>query len=81
MDTPTLKKFSPLTPSQVTKLTADMQTKSCELDPISTHVLKQMVPVLISTVTHIMNTSLQPHLLLQRGEDLNGKTTPKQERT
>ena len=43
MDTPTLKKFSPLTPSQVTKdtkLIAKLQTKICELDPIPTHELK-----------------------------------------
>ena len=40
MDTPTLTKFTPLTPNQVTKLIANMQTKSCELDPIPTHVLK-----------------------------------------
>ena len=39
-DAPNFKKFAPLTPSQVTKLVADMQTKSCELDPIPTHVLK-----------------------------------------
>ena len=31
MDTPTLKKFAPLTPSQVTKHIADLQTKSCNL--------------------------------------------------
>ena len=58
LDTPTLKKFAPLTLSQVTMLIANMQTKSCELDPIPTHVLKQMLPVLISTITHIINTSL-----------------------
>ena len=58
MDTPTLKKYAPLTPSQVNKLIANMQTKSCELDPIPTHVLKQMLPVLISIITHIINTSL-----------------------
>ena len=40
MDTQTLKKFAPLTPIQVTKHIADMQAKSCELDPIPTHVLK-----------------------------------------
>ena len=57
MDTPILKKFAPLTHSQVTKLIADMQTKSCELDPIPTHVLKQMLPVFISTIL----TSSTPH--------------------
>ena len=57
-DTPTLKTFAPLTPSQVTKLIVDMQTRSCELDPIPTHIFKQMLPVFISTITHIINTSL-----------------------
>ena len=58
MDTPTLKTFAPLTPSPVTNLIAKMQTRSWELDPIPTHVLKQMLPVIISTITHIINTSL-----------------------
>ena len=57
-DVPIFKKFAPLTPSQVPKLVVDMQTKSCELDPIPTHVFKQMLPVLISIITHIFNTSL-----------------------
>ena len=48
MDIPTLKKFAPLTPIQVTKHIANMQTKSCEFNPIPTHVLKQILPVLIS---------------------------------
>ena len=39
-DAPIFKKFVPLTPSQVTKLVADMQTKSRELHMIPTHVLK-----------------------------------------
>ena len=39
-DASIFKKFAPLTPSQVTKLVADMQTKSCELDLIPTHILK-----------------------------------------
>ena len=64
MDTPTLKRFAPLTPSKVTKLIGDMQTKSCELDPIPTHVLKQMLPVLISTITQHYQHLTQPHLLL-----------------
>ena len=57
-DAPIFKEFTPLTPSQVTKLVADMQTKSCELDPIPTHVLKQMLPVPIPIITHIINAPL-----------------------
>ena len=35
-DVPIFKEFTPLTPCQVTKFVADMQTKSYELDPIPT---------------------------------------------
>ena len=74
MDTPTLKKFAPLTPSQVTKLIANMQTKSSELDPIPIHVFKTNV-----SSPHLYNNSYHQHftqqcLILQRVEDLNGKT-------
>ena len=39
-DIPTFWKFAPLTAEQVTNLISSMQTKSCELDPIPTHILK-----------------------------------------
>ena len=39
-DIPTLQKFAPLTAEQVTNLISSMQTKSCELDPMPTHILK-----------------------------------------
>ena len=39
-DIPTFQKFTFLTVDQVTNLIAGMQTKSCELNPIPTHVLK-----------------------------------------
>ena len=39
-DIPTFRKFAPLTTEQVTNLIFSMQTKSCELDPIPTHILK-----------------------------------------
>ena len=34
-----------------------MQTKSCELNPIPTHILKQVLPTLIPLITHIVNAS------------------------
>ena len=40
MYTPTLKRFAPPTPIQVIKFIANIQTKSCKLDPPPTHVLK-----------------------------------------
>ena len=39
-DIPTFQKFSCLTIEQVTNLILSMLTKSCELDPIPTHILK-----------------------------------------
>ena len=35
-----------------------MQTKSCELDPIPTHILKWVLPTLIPLITHIVNALL-----------------------
>ena len=57
-DIPTFQKFAPLTTEQVINLIFSMQTKSCELDPIPTHILKQVLPTLIPLITHIVNASL-----------------------
>ena len=57
-DIPTFQRFAPLTTEQVTNLISSMQTKSCELDPIPTHILKQVLPTLIPIITHIVNASL-----------------------
>ena len=35
-----------------------MQTKSCELNPIHTHILKRVLPTLIPLITHIVNAWL-----------------------
>ena len=43
----------------VRKLVNKSTTKSCELDPNSTHFLKQHLDVLIPLVTKIVNISLQ----------------------
>ena len=43
----------------VRKLVNKSATKSCELDPISTHFLKKHLDVLIPLITRIVNTSLQ----------------------
>ena len=51
--------FAVLTEMDVRKLVNKSATKSCELDPISTHFLKQHLDVLIPLVTKIVNISLQ----------------------
>ena len=43
----------------VRQLVKKSATKSCELDPISTHFFKQHLEVLIPLITRIINTSLQ----------------------
>ena len=63
-----------------------MQTKSCELDPIPTHILKWVLPTLIPLITHIVNasptsacfckewkTSVVKPLLKRKGLDLQEK--------
>ena len=78
MDTPTLKTFASLTLIQVTKHIADMQTKSCKLDPIPTYTCiktNASSPHLYNNAHHQYST--QQCLLLQRVEDLNSKTTSK----
>ena len=57
-DIPTFQRFAPLTTEQVTNLISSMQTKSCELDPIPTHILKRVLTTLIPIITHIVNASL-----------------------
>ena len=51
--------FAVLTEMDVRKLVNKSATKSCELDPISTHFFKQHLEVLIPFITRIINTSLQ----------------------
>ena len=55
---PTLCRFAPLTTEQITNLISSMQTKSCELDPIPTQILKRVLTILIPIITHIVNASL-----------------------
>ena len=51
--------FAVLTEMDVRKLVNKSATKSCELDPISTHFFKQHLDVFIPLITKIVNTSLQ----------------------
>ena len=55
---PQLRRFATMSESQVTKIIMDMQSKSCELDPIPTSILKRMLPKCIGTITKIINISL-----------------------
>ena len=51
--------FAPLDPSQVTKIVAKSKTKSCELDPVPTWLLKEHSATLTPVLTSIINASLE----------------------
>ena len=55
---PKLCQFSPMTESEVKTIIMTMKSKSCEINPIPTHILKQLLPSILPTVTKIVNLSL-----------------------
>ena len=57
---PGLVRFATITESDVKDLIMSMKTKSCELDPIPTHILKQpsVLNKLLPAITKIVNLSL-----------------------
>ena len=62
MKTPDVEKmehFQLFSEEEVLKLVKDLPDKSCDLDPIPMHLLKQLVPLLLPVLTHIVNRSLQ----------------------
>ena len=56
---PTLGEFKPLTEDEVTKVIMSMASKSCEIDPVPTNLLKEILPQAIKPITKIINTSLE----------------------
>ena len=57
-DIPKIGSFSPMPESQVKKIIMEMQSKSCELDPIPTTLLKEVLHIVLPTITKIANLSL-----------------------
>ena len=57
-DVPQLVSFAPMTEHQVLKAINSLKSKSCELDTIPTHILKQMMPMVLPLITKIVNISL-----------------------
>ena len=51
-------KFAPPTEEEVRKVVMSLNTKSCELDPIPTHILKEMLDRVLPLITKIINLSL-----------------------
>ena len=58
-DVATMEKFHPLSEDDVAKLIKTLPDQSCDLDPVPTVVLKQLLPTLLPVLTRIVNTSLQ----------------------
>ena len=55
---PLFKRFAPLTEYEVKKEIFNMSTNTCELDPIPTNILKQLLPKCLSTIMQTVNISL-----------------------
>ena len=53
-----IRLFSPMMESQVKKIIMGMQSKSCELDPIPTTLLKEVLHIVSPIITKIANLSL-----------------------
>lgn len=47
-----------MTSQQIEVIIKQMKSKSCELDKIPTHVLKDMLPVVLPIITQMVNLSL-----------------------
>ena len=56
---PNLSAFEPLSTSDVMKIIFGMKTKSCEIDPTATKLLKEILPSVIEPITRNVNNSLQ----------------------
>jgi hypothetical protein len=51
--------FRPASPDEIRKIVMKAPLKSCELDPIPTHILKSCVDSLLPMITAIVNKSLE----------------------
>ena len=59
LEIPPLAKFDEMNVDEVTQIIHLMATKSCELDPIPTMVLKRFLKDVAPIITRIVNISLQ----------------------
>ena len=53
-----LSSFAPATEAEIVKLINKSASKSCDLDPIPTWLLKLCLDPLLPVITHIVNVSL-----------------------
>ena len=64
-DVQQLKCFAPMTQQEVSKVISNLKSKSCELDPIPTTVLKVMLPKVLPLITKIVNMSLGDSIFVE----------------
>ena len=86
-NTPKVNSFKAVTEDEIKLIINKLATKSCELDPVPTSLLKAILPAVFPTITAIMNASFKhgiftnkwkiaiTHLLLKSKTRLNLKKT------
>ncbi len=57
-DMPELKEFQPASPEEIRRIILTAPSKSCELDPLPTPLLKSCIDVLLVPITSLVNLSL-----------------------
>ena len=59
LNVPKFNSFKEISQDQVRKIIISTKSKSCELDPIPTTLLKNILPIVLPAITKIINLSLQ----------------------
>ena len=60
-----LKEFQLLTEQEVSEIIREMTSKSCEIDPVPTILLKKVLPSVIGPITSIVNNSFTTDISVQ----------------
>ena len=63
---PSMDCFQPLSQEEVEKIINTFPSKCCDLDPIPTTLLKEILPSVITILTEIINKSLTPGIFPDR---------------
>ena len=80
-DIPKIRSFSPMMESQVKKIIMEMQSKLCELDPIPTTLLKEVLHIVLPTNHKDSKFIFMPGWVLQFLENSHSASTFKEIRT
>ena len=57
--TSVLRSLSPVTSDEVTSIVTRSATKSCDLEPLPTHLLKKCLPSIVPAIMNIINSSFE----------------------